>query len=219
MKKFLGLLVMFMMIASNCLAMTFSQPVKLGGAVRWSQMGGFYIMGESTNNEVKENYFRRGKVQGFAKGVAQFGNGVNAVYEHYNIEKYKHYIKVGSYNEENTISIPDHLNMNISLIPSDNEIIFYIIETGYDIAEDGGYIIFGKRRDGRFVKYIDTYEVQKKYFGQSMVVALNNPQFHGDTIVIPYGKGFQGHNYKKIGEFRFKWDDKAQWFGVEQVIY
>ena len=49
MKKFLGLLVMFMIISSNCLAMTFSQPVEIG-SVGGTPQGGFSIKGASYNN-------------------------------------------------------------------------------------------------------------------------------------------------------------------------
>ena len=39
----------------------------------------------------------------------------------------------------------------------------------------------------------------------------------GDTIVIEYVAG-RRDTYRK-GEFRFKWDEAAQWFSVEQVVY
>jgi len=38
----------------------------------------------------------------------------------------------------------------------------------------------------------------------------------GDTLIIEY-KSLSGD--KKIGEFRFKWDEAAQWFSVEQIKY
>lgn len=49
MKKFLVLLMMFLMITSSCLAMTFSQPVELGGASVPPDTG-FNIRGSSQNN-------------------------------------------------------------------------------------------------------------------------------------------------------------------------
>ena len=44
----------------------------------------------------------------------------------------------------------------------------------------------------------------------------------GFPVQAPY-HGFLVEGADKIsepeGEFRFKWDDKAQWFGVEQIVY
>lgn len=41
-----------------------------------------------------------------------------------------------------------------------------------------------------------------------------------DMIIIEYDN--YNPNTKRMykeGEFRFKWDDAAQWFGIEQVVY
>ena len=45
-------------------------------------------------------------------------------------------------------------------------------------------------------------------------------QSSGNTIAVVYQR--VNSSTKRLtdeGEFRFKWDDKAQWFGIEQVVY
>ncbi|MBQ9572939.1 MAG: hypothetical protein IJR22_06065 [Acidaminococcaceae bacterium] len=39
----------------------------------------------------------------------------------------------------------------------------------------------------------------------------------GDTLVLYYSKA--GMPARTAGELRFKWDDNAQWFGVEKIVY
>ena len=126
---------------------------------------------------------------------------------------------MGSENIQNTIPVASHINGPLYCIKSDGGIIFYMIHTGYDIHEDDGYIIFGKCQDGRFVKYFDTNNLRENYFGDYLSIAWGDISFQGDIIKIVYEKRTSGYNYTQIGEFRFKWDDKAQWFGIQQVIY
>ncbi|MBQ6296116.1 MAG: hypothetical protein IJK81_00215 [Selenomonadaceae bacterium] len=52
MKKFFGILIMLMMIASNSFAMTFSQPVKIG-SIGCMNLGGFSFNGVTANNGIR----------------------------------------------------------------------------------------------------------------------------------------------------------------------
>ena len=84
---------------------------------------------------------------------------------------------------------------------------------------EADYLIIGKKSDGRFVKYIDTRDITRRYFGWdgtgvSPIVYLDM-YTQGNTLIVPY---YHLRNNKSRREFRFKWDDKAQWFGVEQII-
>ena len=38
-------------------------------------------------------------------------------------------------------------------------------------------------------------------------------------MIIEYNRNYIQQGYIKEGEFRFKWDEAAQWFDVEQVVY
>lgn len=213
-----GVIISMMLFANTAAAMTFSQPVKIGGAVRWNQTGGFMVI-DATDNIVEEVFLRNGKAHNFARGVAKFGNETNAVYEHYDTSMNFDTVKVGDSDKNNTISISATTNSIIYEIVNDSRLDFYMIKTGYDIHEDDGYIILGRNLNGRFVKYFDTYEIRKNFFGDYTSVAFGDIKFKGDTIIIIYEKQTSNYRYARIGEFRFKWDDAAQWFGVEQVIY
>ena len=223
-KKFWTVALMFaimFLLSESVSAMTFSQPVKIGGGVRWSQVGGFYVSDDAKSNSVEKNYYRSGKVHGFSKGVAQFGTGKNIVYEHYDYEKYKTAILIGGENETNTFKLESIENGFIYFVENDTPIEIYMIQLGNDIHEEDGYLIFGKRADGHFVKYFDTYEITKKFFDKWGAVAWGDIYFRGDTITIVYEKRNESkrYGYYKAGEFRFKWDDAAQWFGVEHIVY
>ena len=218
MKKIFSLIAFMMLISSTCLAMTFSQPVKIGGGVTWSQAGGFLVNG-AINNKVEKNFYRGGRItERFSKGVAQFGNENEIVYEHYDYEKYKTRVLIGGENISNTFSIEGIENYLIYSIRNDSNIKMYMILLGNDVHWEDGYIIFGKRADGRFVKYFDTYELRKKYFGDADIT-FGDIIFDKDKITIFYESKTSSHRYTKIGEFRFKWDEAAQWFGIEQVVY
>ena len=83
------------------------------------------------------------------------------------------------------------------------------------------FTIIGRQKNGKFVKYINTVDITNRYFGcgkhGASPIVYTNLQSVGNTLVVSYATG--GFPKKTIGEFRFKWDDKAQWFGVEQVAY
>ena len=226
MKKFLGLLVMLMMIASNCLAMTFSQPVEIGNFVAVN-VGGFSFRSVSENNGTLVKNGRKGV---YERGIARFGNDSDALFFHYKngtLEKrYSDYIMAfGSDNIKNTVNV-NVMTPKIYKINSDNGITFYLIKDGYDLPEENCFTLIGRRKDGVWVKYFETVQVTDKYFGKppkvwsANSIWCDNFKLAGDTMVIEYQQyNIVQKKYFKAGEFRFKWDDKAQWFGVEQVVY
>ena len=193
----------------------------MGSGVMRSQLGKFFLLNDNNAiNKVEQHYSKNGKLYGFCKGVAKFGSGSNAIYQHYDIDNNDgNYIMVGSENIQNTIKVSSYINGSLYCVKSDSNVVFYMIQTGYDVHEDDGYIIFGKRQDGSFVKYLDTDDIKKNYFGERSSIAWGNINFQGNTIKIVYEKHISGYNYTKIGEFRFKWDNNAQWFSIEQVVY
>ncbi len=205
-------------LAVNCFAMKFSQPIQFGGGVHWNNVGGFSVQ-NAVNNKVEKKFYRKGKEYGFSKGVAQFGNGANTIYEHYDADKNVETIRVGAADINNTVTILSSTNDSIYSIASDIDISFYMISGTY-LGKSKNYVIFGKRNDERFVKYIDTNEIRKQYFSDYLAFDWGDVKFQGNTIIISYEKHDGSfRNYTKIGEFRFKWDEKAQWFSVEQIKY
>ena len=93
-------------------------------------------------------------------------------------------------------------------------------EWQFDVSGDK-YSLLGRKSDGTFVKYFDTWSISEKYFGKRFIP--NRGFYDGwhcdrDTIIIEYARFGERGKKIKIGEFRFKWDDKAQWFGVGVLI-
>lgn len=82
------------------------------------------------------------------------------------------------------------------------------------------YTLIECQNDGKFVKYVATKEITKRYFGWAgsgaSPIVYQDIAVTGDAVTITYTAHLSDTN---TGEFRFKWDDKVQWFGVEQVVY
>ena len=101
-------------------------------------------------------------------------------------------------------------------INTNENIVIYPLVKIYGPEFD--YLIIGKRADDRFVKYIDTREITKRYFGwngeSASPVMYRNLSVKNDTLIIEYQR--YGNKQRIQGKFYFKWDDKAQWFGIAQ---
>lgn len=224
MKKLFTLMLMLLVIASNCFAMTFYQPIEIGefGYGVQSPIGGYSIKGATSNNG---NYYTKNKkdnTRTYGKGMAIFGEGNDSISIHYDFDNLRG-IKCGDKNISNSVLISTGPFGNILQIKNDSEITFYYMSFGYKYSH---FYIIGKRKDGRWIKYIDSSEIEKKYSTKASFYGPQYPPLKGtknlkniycqnDTIIVPYGD----HGDVKLGEFRFKWDDAAQWFGVEQVVY
>ena len=204
MKKFLTLLFALMLSSTTCFAMTFSRPVEIG-RVFISQVG---------NNNA--GWLSVENTSYYGNGIVCWGNGEDALYMHYGTYNNNDSAKFGGKNVSNTVSV-NILNDWIYKIKSDGGITLYAIRFWYGPESD--FRIIGRRKDGTFVKYFDTADITKKYFTANKdnisPAVYNMPRCQGDTVIIPYGT----QTKKSVGEFRFKWDDKAQWFGIEQVVY
>ena len=102
---------------------------------------------------------------------------------------------------------------------------FYAIRGGYDLPSAQfryEYDIIGRKPDGTWVKYLNTGKLLKQYIGKDYACLIQNVTTSGNTIIMQY----KILEYKlrrvtdgRCGELRFKWDETAQWFGVEQVRY
>lgn len=194
-------------LSSSCFAMTFSQPIKLGSVLLdFGRIGGYMIEGATDNNGA---YYKGNKAR-YGKGIAQFGTGSDALYIHYDFQV-SNVFKIGDKNTINTVSVSTEGGGFIYQIKTDTNVVIYPIGHG---VVSGNYAILGKQKDGKFIKYIVTEDISQRYFGTDRVF-YHDLICKGDTIIIPY----EIMSNKKKGEFRFKWDDAAQWFGIEQVVY
>lgn len=174
----------------------------------------------------------------YGKGVARYGNGADALYAHYdsyNMRNDGYNIHFGDKNIKNTIAISAMIfGEEIFKINSDSGITFYMIHTSYDLPDETWYTLIGRRKDGVWVKYFESDSVTEKYFGkvaraghanvwEGKSICCNNFKVNGDMIIVEYSRYYKNAGQRgeliKEGEFRFKWDDAAQWFGVEHIVY
>lgn len=230
-KKNLSLFVLVLLtISSNCFAMIFSQPIKLGSIFN-TPAGGFTFEGASQNNGSLYKFSKWQNETVYGKGIARFGNGSDALYFHYdesspyglNAQGQKCNAEFGDISGKNTFSFwIREQSYIIEQIKTNEDITLYILTRSAWGVDYTNYILIGRRKDGIFVKYFETDDIRQQYFGKSgregRIPFVRNVSCSGDTIIIGYERYGKSGSFK-AGEFRFKWDDKAQWFGVEQIKY
>ena len=219
-KRVLGLIVGICMLAgSSSFAMQFS-PVEKIGEMTYSQgghhSGGGLILKNTTYN-TGDYYtaYHADNTYSYGKGIATFGDGEDAMYVHYDM--YTHTpVAIGGKNIKNTFNW-HFIITNISRIRSDEGITLYAIQNTYGPEFD--YLILGRRADGIWVKHLDTREITDRYWswnGQGAPpTAYRNLRTEGDTVIMEY----RHWSDQEKGEFRFRWDENAQWFGIEQIVY
>ena len=228
MKKIFLILTALIIFSSNCFAMTFSQPVKIGGIGFPTQAPyhGYEINGATKNNG--ESYLENSTLiknpfYTYTKGNAQWGIGNNALYCNYlwDSKGSGSFIKFGGKN--NYIISTEGQYKRIYRIDTDEGLTVYSIVS---ISGSEHINIIGRQKDGKWVSYIDSVILTHKYFGGKQAykasdgVHYKTPEIQNDTIIIPYDfSSVNGRSITTKGEFRFKWDEKAQWFGIEQVVY
>lgn len=207
MKKFFGLLVLLLMITSNCFAITFSQLVEVGN-VTFPPAKGVLIRGASYSTLTKIGDWQ-GENLYTAEGLARWGNESNGLY--YFFEKYPP--RFGG--KDRNFSVNSMVMTSINQIKNDGNITLYLLRNDGHATFARNYVLLGKRQDGTWVKYFDSDDLKKKYCGTTNRTIFDNAYCRGDTIIIKYNNDRNSH----VGEFRFKWDDKAQWFSVEHIVY
>ena len=228
MKKFFGVIFSLLFMTNSAVAMTFSQPVEIGtvGFPVQAPYHGFIIDGATTNtgtpyNETEFTY--KGKpLQTYTKGVATFGNGNDALFCYYDFTTgdYINAIKFGGKN--NYVLSRTGTDKDILKIENDGGITLYVVYHNYCVSHLN---IIGRQKDGKWVNYIDSKEISKNYFSgkdaykEDGGVIYEKPISSGDTIIIPYYRWHWEGRSEHEGEIRLKWDDAAQWFGIEKIIY
>lgn len=218
MRRFLGLMMFICLLFSgNCFAMQFSQPIEIGEAgIMQAGGGGVYIDGADYNSGKFYTKYRKDNTRGYEKGIARFGNEQDALYIHYSYGKY---LKFGGQDINNTIedNFPSH---DIYKINTNENIVIYPLVKIYGPEFD--YLIIGRRADGRFIKYIDTREITKRYFGWNKYGAspatYMDLTVQGDTLIMKYHYRNRANRTITEGRFIFKWDDNAQWFGIDKTV-
>lgn len=220
MKKFFGIFILLALMSNTTFAMIFSQPVEVGRIGNFDQCPyrGFEIERFSHNDGTQyipaPDYQYKDKVV-YVKGTARFGDGEDALYCNYNfVNPAQASKKFGGKNQY--VYTADFFYRDISKITTDKKITLYYLDYSYKYTY---FAVIGRFSDGKWVKFFDSESLNDKYFGKNNLPHYNKLKCTGNTLIISYKQGYPSKNKENIGEFRFKWDEAAQWFGVEQVIY
>lgn len=192
MKKILFCLTsMLLIITSNCFAMSFSQPVKIG------EIGYRGRLDFTGATSIKD--YSIVKRQGlYGKGIARFGN---SLYLYFNTEYYDQNFKSAKslqdrINLQNKVSrfggadvknsVPIFVfagGTEIYQIKNDSGIELYLTKSGTGAGD--GFEVFGTTKEGKWVKYFDTSDAVKN-FGIPRDEWFSGFFTFGDTIIIQY---------------------------------
>ena len=232
MKKYLILLIVLLLIPANCLAMKLEKAVELGSIATFPPSGAFRFEGITSNDGTlaKEKAYKSG--QDYAKGVACFGGGDDAIYVHYdnsyfytedfgeNVFRSKTLatsFKIGDKDIANTIILPMGFphSCTIYQIINDKGLKMYLLQ--YDVGAIPSYKMIGKR-DGKWVKYFET-EAAEQYYGMRMAFCYDY-KLSGNTIIFEYGRySAVEKKFLTSTELHFIWNDTDKWFGVDCKTY
>ena len=219
--SYLGALVIATVFQASCSAMQFQQPVFIGS------IAGIYAGGPHTAERWKIS-----KEVVVRKDSMTMGKGSTAIIFKYKDMPSKYdntkYRKITQMISGNGKSFPVNANgyigpnHHIYQINGENGIVAYV-----DIMYNGGIdpdtmCIRGLWKDGKPVTFVGgVYQLASGITEAHFIFKDKEMRVMNDTICIPYNlrSGEFGQKYVRDGEFRFKWDEKANWFGVEQVVY
>lgn len=207
MSRVIVVLIGLLMMPLTCFAMTFSQPIKIGSAGAVDASFDVY--------EIKGAFYSR-------DGVSKLGDKDDFIcfYQRPATTNFSY----GVIDINNTFPFLSYYGCDFTQIKTTDDITFYMIhEYQADITGEA-YILLGNTRNGKWFKYFDTRDLTKKYFGK-IKTRYQHPCYtswycNGDMIAVVYQRmNERSHGFVNEGEFRFKWDEAAQWFGVEQIVY
>ena len=207
MKKLLAaVIVLFsvLLVPTNVLAMQFSDPVLI------STINTRFALNrlEGTEKLISDYHDFSGKTNTVRVYVDTRSQGkfVYAVGEPHNLSN-----RVGL-----NFSYGGKVFFSLYEINGDDGNVIYIAVPGNMVKR---YQIIGRKKNGKYVCYVDPSRMaddwhldkehlEDNYSGQLYAVK-STFYVESDTIVFDYS------NKKYRWQYRFKWDDNAQWFGVE----
>ena len=227
MKKFFGVIFAALLLTNTALAMTFSQPVKIGeiGFPVQAPYNGFIVYGADNNTGTP--YFEEGQtfkgapLQTYQKGVATFGVGKDALFCDYDFETqdFLHSLKFGG--RGNYVLLSDMSFKDILKIETGENLTLYIFYHNYCTSHLN---IIGIN-NGAWQNYIDSKNISAQYFGGNDGYKMDGsviyeiPICSGDKIIIPYHRWHWEGETETEGAIILKWNDAAQWFSIDKKIY
>lgn len=213
------------LLLKNVSTITFAQPVEIGSIGHYFQspFQGIPISGESDNSGNLYDEKRKpdeSTVKTYDVGVARFGDTSNALYCSYDCyNKNEDSLKFGG--KDNYVLSTYAGFKKIYRIVSDADLILYVL----DEVRFGHTYIIGIQNAGKFVSYVDTRSLTEQYFNNKLAykgwegVMYGDVQVKDNMLILPYHYQLDGHDIVEEGEFRFRWDDNAQRFNVEHIVY
>ena len=202
--------------AEKNIPMIFSQPVEIGyiGYTPGSPYDReFYIDKASAIKATPAKHKTH-----YTKGLAYWGTGKDLIYCHFD----EGFIKFGDENISNTVEV-NPISARIYKVNNSKNKTIYIVDTRWGSASsfwrNFGYDVIGKMDNGKWVKYFSVSgSFNPRTFNADKVSPHpENLICKDDTIIIEFYPN--SHDGKKVYEMRYKWDEKAQWFGIEQIKY
>ncbi|WP_304066054.1 hypothetical protein [Megamonas hypermegale] len=208
MRRFLGLMMFICLLFSgNCFAMQFSQPVQIGAFGQFPNQGFTFYYGTIINSGV---YFdENDEEKGYKKGIARMGDGKDALYFHYDLDK--DIFKFGDKDIKNTLD-RKYFVYNVYKINTDAEIVIYPINPPLM------YTFIAKMPNGKFIKYIDTEEITKKYFKYENIedISYGDLKVQDNILTMRYFRKDKNLHEDEFfeGKIYLKWNDEKQNFDV-----
>lgn len=201
-KKFFALTTFLLIFSANCSAMTFQQPVEVGNV---SISGANSIQIDGTTNI---DATRGDQPNSYIKGVAIFNE---KLYLHFDGEILTQKSFFGGRDVKNSVEVFVFEGLTkIYQIDNDAGLEMYLLST--ETGGGGSMKVIGTTADGKWVKYFDTNDAKKNY-ELSQDFYLKNFSVSGDSITFQY----EQWQTRKICTLRYRWDNKAQWFGIDVI--
>ncbi len=219
--SFVSTIVLTTAFSTTCAAMQFQQPVFIGS------IAGIYAGGPHPVKtwKISKEVVVKNKAMTMGKGKTALIFKYKDTPTTYDNSKYRNITSIVSGNGN---VFPDKTNGHIwpnhtvYQINGENGIVAYVDIEPCGAIDPDGMCIRGLWKDGKAVTYVgDVYQFAKGiddahfFFKDKSIRVMNN------TICVPYTlkSGEFSQKHIRDGEFRFKWDDKAYWFGIEDVVY
>lgn len=215
--SFVSALVLTTAVSATCSAMQFQQPVFIGSFTGIK------------DGPVSGERWIISKEVAVKKGSMTMGKGKTAIIFKYEDKKYNDFIQrdVKEVVSANGNVFPGGAwnwnNHRVYQIYGENGIVVYVDLEPSGTIESDTFLLRGLWHDGKAVNFVDR-KAAVQYTG-----GVKNPVFRydgkgirviNDTICIPYELREElGWKFIKKGEFRFKWNEQAQWFGIEDFVY
>lgn len=207
MRKILGLMMFIcLLFTGNCLAMQFTSMEKLGSFGQPPKQG-FFFYNVTYNSGV---YFNgKDEKQGYKRGIARLGEGKEALYFHYDLDK--DIFKFGDKDIENTIDRKYYV-YDVYKINTDTGTVIYPINPPLM------YTFIAKIPNGKFIKYIDTEEITRNYFKYENIedIGYGELEIQGDKLTMLYLRkddNLREGEYME-GKIYLKWNEEKQNFDV-----